>query len=65
MTLSVLPTSAHPCANVYYVDVTPELAARWLAVGRFNRRVNYSAVAKYVRQINGGLRRRRRNEAGE
>jgi len=55
MTISVLPTSARPYPNVYIVDVTPELAKLWLAVGRFNRRVNYSAVAKYVRQINAGL----------
>jgi len=55
MTISVLPTSARPYPNVYTVDVTPELARLWLAVGRFNRRVNYSAVAKYVRQINAGL----------
>jgi len=55
MTISVLPTSARPYTNVYTVDVTPELAKLWLAVGRFNRRVNYSAVAKYVRQIDAGL----------
>jgi hypothetical protein len=55
MTISILPTTARPYSNVYTVDVTPELAKLWLAVGRFNRRVNYSAVAKYVRQINAGL----------
>ena len=54
-TFSVLPTSARPYTNVYVVNVTPELAKIWLAIGRFNRRVNYSAVAKYVRQIDAGL----------
>ena len=55
MSISILSVSARPCSNVYYIDVTPELATRWLAAGRFNRRVNNSAVARYERQINSGL----------
>jgi len=55
MITNVLPISARPCNDVYIVDVTPEMAAQWLAAGRFNRRVNHAAVASYERQINAGL----------
>ena len=51
----LLPVSARPFSNVYIVDVTPELAKQWLDASRFNRKVNYAAVAKYVRQIESGL----------
>jgi len=44
--------------NSYLVEVTPELARKWLDIGRFNRDIDYAVVDKYVRQIQSGLWRR-------
>lgn len=55
MNTNILPSTAHRFSHAYLVDVTPALASAWLGVGRFNRRINYNTVNKYVRQINSDL----------
>jgi hypothetical protein len=44
--------------NSYIVDVSPDLARKWLDLARFNRDINYAVVSLYVRQIQEGLWRR-------
>jgi len=55
MSIQQLPATARRFMNSYVVDVTPELARKWLALARFNREVNDAVVALYVRQIKEGL----------
>ena len=55
MSIQLLPATARRFMNSYIVDVTPELARKWLDLARFNREINYTVVAMYVRQIKEGL----------
>jgi hypothetical protein len=53
-TLNFIPKDARLCNNTYIVNVTPELARKWLNINNFNRPKNAESVAKYVRQIRDG-----------
>ena len=55
MSIQLLPATARRFMNSYIVDVTPELARKWLELARFNRDIKESVVALYVRQIKEGL----------
>lgn len=55
MSIQLLPATARRDLNSYVVDVTPELARKWLELARFNRDINYAVVAQYVRLIKDGL----------
>ena len=58
MSIQLLPPSARRFTNSYVVDMTPELASKWFDLARFNREINDTIVALYVRQIKEGLWRR-------
>ena len=58
MSIQLLPPASRRFTNSYVVDVTPELARKWLDLARFNREINYTIVALYARQIKEGLWRR-------
>jgi hypothetical protein len=58
MSIQQLPATARRFMNSYIVDVSPDLARKWLNLARFNRDINYAVVSQYVRQINEGLWRR-------
>ncbi len=58
MSIQLIPATARRYMNAYIVEVTPELARKWLDLARFNRDVDHAVVAKYVRQIKDGLWRR-------
>lgn len=53
--MKTLPESAKLCENVYVVDVTPELAARWLKRNPFNRNLVPSRCYRYCQQMELGL----------
>jgi len=55
MSIQLLPATARRRMNSYVVDVTPELARKWLDLARFNRDINDAVVSQYVRQIKEGL----------
>ena len=55
MSIQLLPATARRDMNSYTIDVTPELARKWLDLARFNRDINYAVVAQYARQMKEGL----------
>ena len=55
----ILPDNARAFNNAHIVNVTPELAQRWLTeCNNFNRPINQAVVDMYARQIQSGLWRR-------
>lgn len=49
-----LPCDSQPYPNCFLVNVTPQTAHQWLETNRFNRPLNQSQVAHYIRQIRSG-----------
>ena len=55
MNNNFLPTTAVPFTNAYLVDVTPELAKEWIALGNANRTITAHRVQKLSEQMKAGL----------
>jgi len=58
---NILPETAVPFPNAYFVDVTPEIAQSWLDANKSDRPVSESQVQKFAAKMQAGQWRMNHN----
>lgn len=53
--MNYIPKNAMPADDIYYIDITPELAEQWFQCNYFNRNLRMDIVREYVRCMKKGL----------